>query len=140
MATKKIVAKKPVRKVVTAKVEKNQPVELKKLVVKIHGKELELTPQEAKELKEILNALFEESEKIEKVVVQPYPYPVPYPYKEIIYIKPWEWHYTYPWITYNGTVSTATGNITTNTAISDGKNCTWTCNCANNGIFTCACG
>ena len=130
MATKKIVAKQPTKKVVKTKVEKEQPVELKKLVVKIHGKELILTPQEAKELKAILDGLFEESKKVEReIIIQPYGYPVPY--REVIYIKPWEWHYTYPYITYGGT-----GNTSNTTHIST----TWTCNCANNGTLTCSCG
>jgi hypothetical protein len=130
MATKKVVIKKVAKKVV----EKEQPVELKKLVIKIHGKELMLTPQEAKELKGILDELFEESKEIEKVLPVPYPYPV-YPWREVIYVKPWTWEYHPMWTTIG------TGNmIYTANGLTNGVATSWTCGCANNGTFTCSCG
>ena len=130
MATKKIVAKRPVKKIMTAKVEKDQPVELKKLVIKIHGKELTLTPQEAKELKGILDELFEESREVETTrIIHEHVYPYTYPYVYYpIYVKPYEW--TKVWY---GDVKTNTGNNIWNTT-------TWTSNCNNAGTLTCSCG
>lgn len=49
--------------------------ELKKIVLQIGEKEIELTPDEAKELKKVLGDLFGE----DKTVFVPNPYPV-YPY------------------------------------------------------------
>ncbi len=122
MATKKAnktIAKKDV-----------EVVELKKLVIKIGDKELELTPEEAKTLKQVLSDLFEESEKIvEKIYVQPYPYfPITVFSPQVIYIEPQKW--AYPYITY-GTITTTTGNT--------GQTGNITCTCNNDGVFTCNC-
>ena len=126
MVTKKIVTKKSARK----STEKEQPVELKKLIIKIHGKELMLTPQEAKELKGILNELFEESKQVETTIIHEHVYPYTYIYPSVIYVKPYEW--TKVWY---GDVNTTTGNTW-----SSGNNISWTTTCNNAGTLTCSCG
>jgi hypothetical protein len=128
MATKKVVIKKPAKKAV----EKDQPVELKKLVIKIHGKELMLTPQEAKELKGILDELFEESKEVETTrIVHEHIYPYTYPYyPQIIYVKPYEW--TKVWYGDVNTTTGSTGNYS--------NNISWTTTCNNAGTLTCNCG
>jgi len=50
--------------------------EIKKIVLEIGDKEIELTPDEAKELKDVLNNLFGEKD----IVYIPKPYPVYHPY------------------------------------------------------------
>jgi hypothetical protein len=132
MATKKTVAKKPAKKVA----DKEQPVELKKLVIKIHGKELELTPKEALELKAILDELYDESKEIEKVQIiheHIYPYTYPYVYPQPIYVKPYEWTKVWYGDAVNTTTTGTTGNFNSVTS-------TWATTCNNAGTFTCSCG
>ena len=120
-------ASKKVSKAIVKKESKS--IELKRLVIKIGDKELNLTPDEAKSLKGILDELFEESEKIERIIVQPYPYP----YYPVIYYEPYKWTktYTYPQITYTTPVSVSSGI---------GNVSTWYTSCNDGGTFTCTCG
>lgn len=74
---------------------------IKKLVIELGGKDVELTLAQAKELQAALNELFEER-VVQKVKLVPQPFPVPDPYP--IYPRPWRpyrpWHE--PWITWSG--------------------------------------
>ncbi len=72
---------------------------LKKIVLDVEGKEIVLTPEQAKKLHEALDELFGMKEKKEYV---PYPYnPYPwYPYRL-------RWEYSRPYITYTGGGTTA---------------------------------
>jgi hypothetical protein len=57
-------------------------VKIDKIVIKIGYKELVLSPEEAKELREILNANFGEKEKEYIYIPQPYPvYPLVNPWR-----------------------------------------------------------
>jgi hypothetical protein len=59
-------------------------VSISKICIKIGEKEVELSPDEAKELQEILNDMFGKRETV--YVPQPYPvYPNPYRYWSVTY-------------------------------------------------------
>lgn len=65
---------------------------IKKMVIELNGKDVELTMDQARELQVALNELFEE--KIREVI-KPQPYPVPEPYP--VYPQPWRRPYRWPW-------------------------------------------
>ena len=68
--------------------EKVERVEVKKIQLKIGKKEISLTPDEAKKLKEVLNDLFDK-EIIKEVIKETYPV-VPYwYYKSRLYPRPY---------------------------------------------------
>ena len=72
---------------------------IEKIVFNVRGKKLELTSEEAKELKQILSDLFGET----KVVHEHHSYPYHH----------WTWPYIWcsSGITYTGTLSSMAGNI-----------------------------
>ena len=83
--------------------------EIKKIVLDINGKEIELSLDEAKELQELLGDLFGEQKYISyPVYIQPTHQPI-YP---LTPWRQWETGYTVPTITSGATVtySTTTGN------------------------------
>lgn len=62
---------------------------IKKMVIELGGKDVELTMAQARELKEALDELF--GEKVREIV-RPQPYPVPEPYPVIPWRRPyWPW-------------------------------------------------
>lgn len=77
---------------------------VKKLVIELSGKDVELSIEQAKELQAALNELFEEKVKVvekERLVPQPYPVPSPYPVYPPPY-RPWHPWGREPWITWSG--------------------------------------
>lgn len=65
---------------------------VKKMVIELNGKDVELTMEQARELQVALNELF--GEKVREVI-RPQPYPVPEPYPVP---SPWRRPYHWPWI------------------------------------------
>ena len=69
------------------------PSKITKIVLDIDGKEIELTPAQAKELMLILKEMYEQKEKI-----VPQPYPVPKPIPVPVYPDPYdEWPWRKKW-------------------------------------------
>jgi len=79
---------------------------VKKIVIELSGKDVELTISQAQELRAALNELFEEKVTIVKEKEYlPSPYPVPYPQPYPVYPRPWRYirpitPYTEPWVTW----------------------------------------
>ena len=66
-------------------------MKIKKLVIELKGKDIELSVEQAKELQAALNELFEEKVRVVKekeYIPQPYPVPRPCPVEPIY---PWPW-------------------------------------------------
>lgn len=79
--------------------------EVKKVVIRIGERDIEFTPEEARDLKKALDDLFGKvMEKVKEKEYVPYPvYPWGYPYR-------YTWPYYDPWITTCGGISSGMGD------------------------------
>jgi hypothetical protein len=96
---------------------------IKKLVIELSGKDVELTIQQAKELQLALNELFEEKVKVIKekeYIPRPYPVPSPYvaPFIPYVPARPWKPWRQEPWITWGGCETLYRNTIGTNMELS----------------------
>lgn len=97
---------------------------VKRLVIELSGKDVELTIGQARELHAALNELFEE--KVREVIKDrpypvPQPYPVPDPYPVIPWRGPWVWPRRGPvWQTNSGTSFTLTDDATVHCQLKSG--------------------
>lgn len=76
---------------------------IKKIIIELNGKDVELTIEQAMELQMALNELFEKKVRIQKEYIpQPYPVPQPYvaPFIPYVPARPWHPWKQDPWITW----------------------------------------